>query len=387
MSGAHGATPADATSPQTGGDQPARDLADLWTMLDVLPRASSSVDMAATTVDMVAVAVGGAADRAGSKALPRGSRGRLAWLLPAAAVCASLVAGVVVGRITAPDPDLRILESLPLIRHVGILQEAGTPKFLKALAARRLPLPFRLPQEMARNESREFDEAILDLETDHAIGTAARPLVAGRRADLDALAADERDTFERSLAVFQTLSTAQRRNLGDVASVLADPRRQELRDAARSWHLLIAASDPADRKNIVELDDEGRLEWVDRRLRLREWDRTDRRGVPPSIEGPMPPRGPGVGPVGAAGEGRPRWQGPRGEGGPQGGGRGEAPGRSDGPGRGEGRSRGEFRPRGDEGRGEAVERGGPRLEARPGERPGDPRPDVAPPEPAAPAGE
>jgi hypothetical protein len=341
MSGEPEKKPLDSAAP-TIADLPARDLADLWNVLDALPRASSSVDMAATTVDMVAVAVGGTADRVASKALPRGSRGRFAWLLPAAAVGASLVAGVVAGRVTAPDPDLRILESLPLIRHVGMLQEAGTTKFLKALAARRLPLPFRFSPDAARDESREFDEAILDLETDHALGSAARPFVAARRAGLDALAADERDAFERSLAVFQTLSNTQRRDLGDVAAVLADPRRQELRDAARSWHLLIAASDPADRKNIVELDDEGRLEWVDRRVRLREWDRTDRRGVPPAIEGPMPPRGPAAG--GAVGDGRPRWQGPRGEGGPQGGGRG----------------RGEFGPRGDGARGEAGERDLPR---------------------------
>ena len=333
------------TAVPTSADLPARDLADLWKVLDVLPRASSSTDMAATTVDMVALAVGGTADRAAL--LPRGSRGRAGWLVPAVVVCASLVLGVVAGRVTVPDSDVRILESLPLIRHIGILQEAGTVKFLKALAARRLPPPLRLPPGTAREESREFDEAMRDLETDHAWGTAARPLVSGRRAGIDTLTADDRDAFERSLAVFQDLSTAQRRDLGEIAAVLADPRRQELRDTARSWHLLIAASDPADRKNIVELDEEGRLEWVDRRSRLRDWDRGERRGMPPAINGPIPPRAPGPGAT--TGEGRPRWQGPRGEGGPQGGGRGDG--------------RGEVSPRG--------ERGGPRT--------GEPRPDATPP--------
>jgi hypothetical protein len=114
-----------------------------------------------------------------------------------------------------------------------------------------------------------------------------------------------------------------------VASALADPKRDELRAAARFWHLIIAASDPPDRKNIVQLDPESRLEWLERRSRVREW-MGERRGLAPVIEGsPLPQRVPGPG--GIPGDGRPRWQGPRGEGGPQGG-------------RGEGRGRGEFRP-------------------------------------------
>lgn len=248
-------------------------------MLDVLPRASSSVDMADTTIDMVAVAVGGVADRgASASASPRGAGSRPRWLLPAAAVCASLVAGVVGGRTTSSDPYVRILEYLPLIRHVGTLQEAGTIKFLKALAARRLPQPLRLPPDTAREETREFDEAVRDLETDHVWGTAAQPLLAERRASIDTLSMDERKALERAAATFQELSTADRRDLTAVATALTDPARQDLRDAARAWHLLIAASDPPDRKNIVELDDEGRLEWIDRRARFRDWDRGDRLG-------------------------------------------------------------------------------------------------------------
>lgn len=344
MSGERKAMPADSPGTPTVTDLPARDLAELWNMLDVLPRASSSVDMAATTIDMVAVAVGGAADRpALASASPRGAGGRPRWLLPAAAVCASLVAGVVVGRMTASDPDVRILESLPLIRHVGILQEAGTTKFLKALASRRLPQPLRLPPDAAREEAREFDEAVRDLEADHVWGSAARPLLTDRRAAIDTLSGDERDALERAAATFQELSTRDRRDLVAVAAVLADPRRQELRDAARSWHLLIAASDPADRKNIVELDDEGRLEWIDRRARLRDWDRGDRRGLP---------QGGGAPGIGAPGAGPPG-VGPQGI-------------RPPGVGRGDGRGRGEFGPRGDGTRGEMGPRGeraGPRPAA------------------------
>jgi len=327
MSGERRPTPADTAAAQTAADLPARDLADLWTMLDVLPRASSSVDMAATTVDMVAAAVAGSAGR--RSALPRsgGAGGLPRWLLPAAAVCASLVAGVVAGRMSAIDPDLRILEYLPLIRHIGILQEAGTTRFLKALADRRLPQPLRLPPDAAREETREFDEAVRDLEADREWGSAAHPLLNDRRQAIDALAADERDALERAAATFQELPAPDRRDLVAVATALADPRRQNLRDAARTWHLLIAASDPADRKNIVQLDDEGRLEWIDRRSRLRDWDRGDRRGLPQGSGAPGI-RAPGDGPPGVGPQGiRPP---------------------------GVGRGRGEFGPRSEGGRGEAV---------------------------------
>ncbi|MCE9629172.1 MAG: hypothetical protein K8S94_00435 [Planctomycetia bacterium] len=299
-------TRTDTAAAATVHDLPARDLAGLWNVLDVLPRASSSIDMAATTVDMVAVA---------AAAPPRGTGSRSRWLLPVVAVGVSLVAGAIAGRMTAADPDGRVLEYLPLIRHLETLQEAGTTNFLKSLADRPLPQPLRLPPDTAREEMREFDETLRDLEADHVWGSAARTLLTDRRAAIDTLTADERDALERAAVAFQQLSTAARRDLAAVAAVLAEPKRQDLRDAARAWHLLIAASDPPDRRNIVALDEKSRLEWIDRRSRLRDWDRGDRRGPPPPSEG-GPPRPPGPG--GPPGEGRPRWQGPRGErGGPR----------------------------------------------------------------------
>jgi hypothetical protein len=282
-------------------DAPADDLGDVWGVLDALPRAASSIDMAATTIDMVAVAVAGADDKPSSPAARGSGVGR--WLLPAAAVAASLVAGIVAGRATTSDPDVRILEYLPLIRHLDILEEAGSVAFLKAVAERKLPPPFWLPGGDLRAEMREFDNAIADLETDRALGTTAADRLATRRDDILALPAARRDVLERSATAFHGLSSVQRRELAAVAAALADPKRQDLRDAARSWHLWVAASDPPDRRNLIELDAAGRLEWLDRRPRLRERDRGgERRGPPNGFEGPLGrgpegrPRRPGLGP-------------------------------------------------------------------------------------------
>ena len=184
-------------------------------------------------------------------------------------------------------------EDLPL------LQEAGSVKFLQSLSARRNQQPLRMPPEMLRDEGQEFDAAVADLEADHAWGTVARPLIDERRATIATMAGDERDSIERSAAAFQELTATERRNLATVASALADPKRDELRAAARFWHLIIAASDPPDRKNIVQLDPESRLEWLERRSRVREW-MGERRGLPPAIEGgPMPQRVPGPGAMAA----------------------------------------------------------------------------------------
>jgi hypothetical protein len=346
MSDGHPA-PHDRPSGGSGSSLPASDLGEIWEALDALPRANASIDMAATTVDMAAVTRG----RSTARPALRVGGGRPGawreWLLPAVAVAGSLMAGIVAGRVTAPDPDVRILEYLPLVRHLPLLEEAGSVKFLQALAARRNQQPLRMPPEMLRGEEQEFDAEVADLQQDHAVGSAARPLLDDRRMAIAILDADDRDVIERSAAAFQALTKAEQRDLATVAAVLADPAREELRAAARLWHLIIAASDPPDRKNIIELDAEERLEWLERRSRMRDW-MIERRGQPPAPEGgPLPPRG------------------PRGEGGP--------PGlRGDGRGRGEPGSRFEAGPRGDRG----------------GVRPEEPRPrppfDRAPPEPPPP---
>jgi hypothetical protein len=293
--------PDDQSPRPAGAEAPADDLGDVWGALDALPRAESSIDMAATTIDMVAVAVDGAGDKPSSGGAH--GPGLRRWLLPVAAVTASLVAGIVAGRVTTSDPDVRVLEYLPLIRHLGILQEAGSVTFLKAVAERKLPAPLWLPGGDLRSEMREFDEAIASLEADHVWGNAAAERLAARRDEILALSGARRDELERSVTTFVDLSGAQRRDLAAVATALADPKLQDLRDAARTWHLWVAASDPPDRRNIVELDTAGRIEWLDRRPRLRERDRGgERRGPPGGIEG-LPGRGlegrpwrPGMGP-------------------------------------------------------------------------------------------
>jgi len=335
---------------RSGGSQPASDLADVWDALDALPRAAAPIDMAATTIDMAAVTAERSPGAGTIRGLVAGMASSPGWLLPAVAVAASLVGGAVLGRLAAPDPDARVLEHLPVIRHLPLLEEAGSVKFLQALAARRDQQPQRMPPEMLRGEGEEFDAAIADLERDHVVGAAAAGLIQDRRMALAVLDDDDRDAVERAAAAFQTMGRTRQRDLMAVAAALADPRRDELRSAARLWHLIVAVSDPADRRNIVELDAEGRLEWLERRSRFREWMSDRRGGGPPAIEGGPTPRGPGALP-GQGPDGRPRWQGPRGEGGPPGP-RGEGGG-PPGP-RFEGRPRGEFGPR---------EGGGPRPES------------------------
>lgn len=313
MSDGHaaGPSPHGPSGDASPGGVPASDLGEIWGALDSLPRASASIDMAATTIDMAAVATGRSAPRASLRMGHGRPRSWRDWILPAVAVAGSLIAGIVIGRVTVPDPDLRILESLPLVRHLPLLQEAGSVKFLQALAARRNQQPLRMPPEMLRDEGQEFDDAVADLEDDHAWGTVARPLIDERRMTIAMMTSDERDAIERSAAEFQDMTATERRDLATVASALADPKRDELRAAARLWHLIIAASDPPDRRNIVQLDSESRLEWLERRSRFREW-MGERRGPPSGIEGgPVPPRVPGPG--GSPGDGRPRWQGPRGD--------------------------------------------------------------------------
>ena len=244
--------------PAAEGD-PAADLADVWGVLDSLPTATPARDMAATTVDLMAVKLGGQATPATA-----GRSARPWWLGPAATVAAALLAGVVLGRATAPDP---VVDNLPFIRHVDLLQEAGGRKFLEQLAelmANERPIQprwFRLARDpdAVRGEAREFDAEIESLRQDFAADTTA-----ARRARLAALEPDQIDSLEKSAETFFRLSPIDRREIESVARALIDPAADRLRDAARLWHVIIAATPPPMRRAIIEMRIDDRLEWLER---------------------------------------------------------------------------------------------------------------------------
>lgn len=277
-------------APQDPHADPATDLGPVWDVLDALPRATASATLAATTVELAAVA----GDHRGGKS-PAAGRGVVRWLGPAAVVAAALVTGTVAGRITALDPDLRILENLPLVRHFDLLREAGSAKFLEEMHRRRYPLPLRglvrQSPEVRGAEQRQFEADLADLRADFTAAPAADALSA-RRAAVQALPAEERVELERAAESFARLSAAERRALDAVARALVDPARQDLRDAAEAWHLWLLSARPEDRPDIVARGTDKRLEWLD-------WyaARFDGRG------GDRPQRGPEMRPRGPRGEG------------------------------------------------------------------------------------
>ncbi|MCE2725364.1 MAG: hypothetical protein LW698_01110 [Planctomycetaceae bacterium] len=297
------------TAPQEDSPcSPAADLGPMWDVLDALPRTTASATLAATTVELAAVA-----GVRGSRG-PSGVRRHIVrWLGPAATVAAALFTGIVAGRFTAPDPDLRILEHLPLVQHFDLLREAGSTKFLEEMQRRRYPLPPRLmvrkSPEVRDEEKRQFEAAVAELRASFAIDPAGDRLAA-RRAAVQALPVEERVELERAAESFARLSTAERRALDSVARSLVDPARPELREAAVAWHQWLLAARPEDRPAIVARGTDKRLEWLDwyaarfegrggdrpprvgPDLRPR-WPRAEGTGEPPR-DGPAfePPRGP-----------------------------------------------------------------------------------------------
>jgi len=300
-------------APQGGG--PAAEFAEVWEMLDSLPRSAGSGDLTATTLDLVAAVVEQdqpARGRAGWQADWR------RWLAPTAIVAAALAAGFAAGRTTAPDADEWVLRNLPLVRHLDLVREAGSAKFLEEVARKRYPLPVRPGPRPP--EAREY-QAALDRLRGELAGSGVRDAdLAARRAAVMALPADEKVELEPALTAFRDLSGAEQRMLAATAAALVDPARPELREAALTWHQWLTVTRPEDRAGIVDAGTEKRLDWLDWYAgrgegrppqRPREWER-DRRGPPP--EG-GPPRGP---------DGRPRWPPPP-RGGPPGRGDGEPP--------------------------------------------------------------
>lgn len=288
-----------ASSPDRGGDAAAADaapagaLSDVWLLLDELPRGAASPALTATTIEMAAVAV----DAAGRKAGASGA-GLRTWLAPAAVVAAALVAGGILGRVTAPDPDRKLLDHLAVVRHLDLLREAGSVTFLEAAAGRGGPpllIVLRQGPEAARQAAAGFNAKLESLER------LVRSDDAARREFVAGLALEERAELERSLREFTALSTAERKTLDAVAAALVDPARGTLRDAARDWHRWLASSRPEDRDDIIASNTDKRLEWID-------WyaSRVEGRGRPGQPDRPPPGRWPpgGEGPRGP--DGRPR---------------------------------------------------------------------------------
>lgn len=318
------------TPPDAGhGDatDPSQALADVWDLLDVLPAATGSPDSMATTIEMAAVSAGGTSGAMRSSAARRNAAARYPvwpvvkrWLPGVAIVLGSLAVGIAAGRATTPPPDAAILASLPVVQHLDLLREAGSVAFLEAVAKAGYPPPRRPPvqsPEDARADARDFDAAIQSLRA--AGDTAAdRETLARRREQVLEMPDAERRQLERSAEAFVRLSGADRSDLVAVGRALADPGREQLLEAARTWHLWVQLRNPADRRDLIDLPADDRLEWLDRATRLgaridawrdgrdnrrppfdREWE--NRRRPPPEFRrddfprppGPPPPRGRG----------------------------------------------------------------------------------------------
>lgn len=322
---------------------PAEALADVWQMLDALPAAAASSDMMATTIEMAAVPMPGGftATRAASSQVSMrtasmntanmssasvstaGSSGRtirgiersaLGWWLPAAAVVlVSLIVGIAAGRATAPNLELGVLANLPIAKYVDLLREAGSVAFLEEVAKRGYAPPRRKPLAQSpadvRADAQEFDAAIEALKSIEAEGSS-RSVLAARREQVLELPERSRRQLEKSVESYQRLSAADRRELTSLGRALADPERDSLVQAARLWHQWIELRDPADRRDVIDLNAADRLEWLDRwtlldarndtRMELkknarqfydREW--PNRRRPPPDANGGNFPRPPG----------------------------------------------------------------------------------------------
>lgn len=299
------------TAPEDRRSEPAADLGAVWDALDSLPRATASAALAATTVELAAVRVAAAAPAAA------GSIRR--WLLPGVVLAAALVVGLITGRATAPDPDRQVLRDLPLIEHLGLLEEAGSIEFLEALAtriddgqdafARRVRW---LREQGGRGEAREFDDELALLEGRLGRGDPDAEALAQRRQRVATLAAADREAIEKAAEMFAKLTEVDRRRCRQLAAALVDPAQRRLRDAARLWHVFVAAVPPPLRRGHVAMTTAERLESLERLASERRGPgrdelRPDRR--PPGMRDVPGMPGPWRRPDGRA-DGRPEPSGP-----------------------------------------------------------------------------
>lgn len=274
---------------------PAADLADVWDVLDSLASAKPATDLTATTVELVAAKVANTVRPKTTAATHWTDR-----VVPLTIIIGGLFVGLVMGRIAAPDPDARILERLPVIEHLDLLQELGSVEFLEALANQVKDgqvnpprwLRFVRDPSVLREEANEFETAIAALRSEMNEKDSSGDILERRREKVGDLNASDFAKLEKSAAAFEDLNAVDRRELERVAAVLADASPGSLHEAAKKWHVIISAMSPERRHDIIEMSKDDRLEWLARwapwqPIRPSEDGRTgERRPPPPRRDGP-----------------------------------------------------------------------------------------------------
>lgn len=279
-------------------------LGDVRDLLGVLDGSVAAPGLASTTIDMAAVSRSSAPGRP-APLLPRGRP----WGIATACVLAALAAGYAVGRALTPDPDGPILQYLPVVEHIDVLQEAGSVAFLEEISRRHFPQPraFPRPGDPAAATGEEGADAWEPLEASleslraGPFGPETPPaVIADRRDHIEDMDAQELRSIADRVTVFRSLSRADRHDLIELARAFGesdDEQVEMLAAAARLWHAWVAWSDPADRQAVVALDREGRVEWLERRMRgpgrsprTPGWGFGGGRGNAPSGQPPPPER-------------------------------------------------------------------------------------------------
>jgi hypothetical protein len=191
-----------------------------------------------------------------------------------------------------------------VLEHYDVLKEAGSVGFLTEVARRDYPPPRRFAigrgGETIAPAFEALDSAVATFAS-ASFGPAAGS-TAERRAELSDRPAEERRQLSDAAVEFQRLSPGDRRDLVRLARVFggrdgAGPDRDELLEAARLWHQWLATRDPAERKDVIELDTTERLEWLDHYALVRPGSGRGPnrdggfRGFPPPGALPGPPHG------------------------------------------------------------------------------------------------
>lgn len=264
-------------------DDPATALGEIWEALDSLPRSPPSPVATATTVEMVAIA---AQHRSALASRPSPQ----AWVAAMALVVAGFVGGAAAGRATVPAISGRFQQQQwPFVKHLEFLQEAGSVEFLREVDRRSYPPPRAFPLlQQPTGDNTAFEAELAALR-----GTTSE------QPNTQTWSSEQRREWEEQIREVARLEGSDRRRLGELARALANPENEHLVEAARLWHSWVASRDPAERRAIISLDTDERLEWLDRYSKLQsripgrpfnDPGRPPRRGPLPREEIPAPPR-------------------------------------------------------------------------------------------------
>jgi hypothetical protein len=249
-----------------------RALAVSWDLLDHLPRTAADESFTRTTVELIAVEARKDVE-AEQAAMP--TRNRRRWIGGIIAGVAAAMIGFVAVVVAWPDENERLLRDLPIVQNFelyDVMPQSGGIEFLRELESK----------EWFVGDAVENDPGPAPGTELQADGSPAREVLAARRAEVESLSPEEKNSLRKLYERFKERPKDEQERLRQFDAELRDEAR--LRAVLASYHNWLPTLSPLERANLLKMSKDEAIKEI-QRLKQEQLERFARSGG--SRQGPL----------------------------------------------------------------------------------------------------